>query len=380
MSLNVLGGVLPAAAIGLGSIIIRPRRGFLIPVPEGQEGPPELFIAQAVVQEHHTDTLTITQHPVESGAAIADHAYKEPAEITIVCGWSNSPSGPGSLIGQAVGVGATLLGTAGSVLASIPSTIDAVLGVAQSVLGGESQDQTRAIYQKLLEIQASRVPFSIFTGKRDYASMLFSSITVETDETKENSLWVVARCKQVLIVTTQTISIPSDAAAMTEPEQTAPVEDQGSEELLSADTMMPNSDTFDGAMEQLSGDTFSVQSILDGIPDLQGPLSELSNSLSSLQENVLTALDNFPKPFELPFADGMAQSFGISLSDGILSGIQEQALDVLKSSIGVNTSLVNEALQQVNTITGLPDALAGHLQGLKDSMNNALDQVLRVSP
>lgn len=35
-----------------------------------------VLIPSVVVSEKHTDTLEITEHPVEVGAAVADHAYK----------------------------------------------------------------------------------------------------------------------------------------------------------------------------------------------------------------------------------------------------------------------------------------------------------------
>ena len=42
------------------------------------------------IEEEGTDELTITEHPVEQGAAISDHAYKEPARLRIRAMCSNS--------------------------------------------------------------------------------------------------------------------------------------------------------------------------------------------------------------------------------------------------------------------------------------------------
>jgi hypothetical protein len=39
-----------------------------------------VIIPDVVVSEKHSDTLEITEHPVETGAAISDHAYKRPAK------------------------------------------------------------------------------------------------------------------------------------------------------------------------------------------------------------------------------------------------------------------------------------------------------------
>lgn len=51
------------------------------------------IIPDVVVEEHHRDQLVITDHPVERGAAISDHAFKLPVEVEIRCGFSNSSAG-----------------------------------------------------------------------------------------------------------------------------------------------------------------------------------------------------------------------------------------------------------------------------------------------
>src|SRR5260363_275132 len=63
----------------LQSVLIRARRciGEIVP--------------NVVIEEVHQDALTITEHPVEQGAAIADHAYVRPAEVVMRCGF-----GPGN--------------------------------------------------------------------------------------------------------------------------------------------------------------------------------------------------------------------------------------------------------------------------------------------
>ena len=35
-----------------------------------------LIVPSVVISEKHNDTLEITEHPVEVGAAISDHAYR----------------------------------------------------------------------------------------------------------------------------------------------------------------------------------------------------------------------------------------------------------------------------------------------------------------
>ena len=57
------------------------------------------IIANITIEEKHHDEVTITEHPVEMGANIADHAFKRPNEVTIRVAWSSSATKPASLLG-----------------------------------------------------------------------------------------------------------------------------------------------------------------------------------------------------------------------------------------------------------------------------------------
>jgi hypothetical protein len=144
------------------------------------------IIPDVVVREVHRDQIVITDHPVERGAAISDHAFKMPSEVEMDCGWSNSTAG--------------------------------VEGYVQLV------------YQELLDLQASRVPFTVFTGKRSYQNMLIRSLEVTTDETSEKALYVVAGLREIIIVDTQTTSVPAQDVQKS-PQKTAAVANTGSKQL-----------------------------------------------------------------------------------------------------------------------------------------------------
>ena len=112
-----------------------------------------------VVEETHNDELAITQHPVEFGTPVTDHAFMQPYSVEIRCGWSNSTAQ-----------------TAGYV---------------------------QAVYQALLALQSSRVPFGLSTGKRAYSSMLLRAVTVKTDPDSEYALMCIATAQQIVITNTQ---------------------------------------------------------------------------------------------------------------------------------------------------------------------------------
>ncbi len=228
MNNQVTGFVAASLQLGLQSILIKPKRSI---------GP---LIAQVTLQEVHNDTLEITDHPIEMGAVISDHAFKRPAELIITCAWSNSPNGNGSNALLNAGIASTVLGLQGASSATVLTgavggalggAIDQTAAGVQALLTGNAPDQVKATYQKLLKLQEDRVPFDVVTGKRAYKNMMVRSLQVTTDKTSENSLQVVATLRQVILVSTKplTLSAPPDAQRF--PQSTNPVTNFGSKVL-----------------------------------------------------------------------------------------------------------------------------------------------------
>ena len=145
------------------------------------------IVPQVVVEEKHRDELVITNHPVQNGANITDHAYKQPAMVSLRYGWSSS----GALY-----------------------SLD---------LGAPSVDD---VYSMLLKLQESRQPFDVVTGKRNYSNMLIRSIDLVTDKTTEKSIIVDVLLQQIIIVETQAATLKSPSV-MAMPEKTAPVTNAG---------------------------------------------------------------------------------------------------------------------------------------------------------
>jgi len=136
------------------------------------------IIPECVVQETHSDRLQVTQHPVELGAAISDHAFVLPFEVSIRFGFSGV-AGPAARFGFGSGAG------------SFPGVM----------IG---------IYAALQGLMQQREPFVIITGKRLYQNMLLTDMEVTTDQHTENVLMVEAHCQQVIIVATS--SVPATPA------------------------------------------------------------------------------------------------------------------------------------------------------------------------
>lgn len=138
-----------------------------------------------VIEEHHEDSLEITEHPVEQGAAISDHAWRRPATVILRAGVSDASGGQGD--------------------------------------GGQ---KAQDVYDRLLALQAAREPFDIVTGRRLYQSMLLETLTTTTDATTGHALIVTAECREVVIVHTTITTVPP-RARHANPQRTGGVSDTG---------------------------------------------------------------------------------------------------------------------------------------------------------
>jgi hypothetical protein len=142
-----------------------------------------IIYADVTVEEEHRDELVITEHPVETGAAITDHAYKRPSQVVIRAGWSTSS-------GKATSI-------------TYPSDIR----------------------QQLISLQRSRLPFDLYTGKQAYSQMLIASLLTETTPDSEWALMATIVCQQILLVKTTTAPSNENMAALN------PTKDQGSQSI-----------------------------------------------------------------------------------------------------------------------------------------------------
>lgn len=157
-------------------------------------GPIEVQVA---IEETFEDELQITEHPVERGTNISDHAFKRTPTVTMTCGWSNADY-------------AALLGTIESVFTG----------------GGlPSAQYIETVYSQLLSLQELAVPFDVTTSLRLYTDMLIRSLVVKRDLKTGAALMVEATLKQVKIVNTRVTTLPprdnqADPMATAETENT----------------------------------------------------------------------------------------------------------------------------------------------------------------
>lgn len=222
------GFVNAALTFGLQSFLVKPKRGIYDIIPNDDSVFADI-IAHAVIEENHNDTLEITDHPIEQGASISDHAFKLPAEVTLTLGWSNSLSEVGGILKTAVGV-LSAVSPAVRTIANIDGIIQEAASI-QSVITGNGIDQIKGVYQNLLRLQSSRSLFSLYTGKRFYSNMICQKLTTSTDFKSENSLIITMVCRQIIIVNTQTVVL--EKSVQKNPKQTAAPLNKGKQQAVS---------------------------------------------------------------------------------------------------------------------------------------------------
>lgn len=222
--MNFSGFVNAAAQLGLQSIVVSPTRGIMGAIADDGTQLPDIT-AQATVEERHEDHLIATEHPVEQGAPISDHAYKRPAEVVLHLGWSNSPSDDGGLVSSAIGLAAAN----NSAVRGLANAYNVVSGI-QSAISGYGVDQMQAVYQQLLQLQEKRALFVLYTAKRVYVNMICQSISTETDYKSANNLMIRMICRQLILVNSFAASLP--ASVQREPKITADPINNGTLQLM----------------------------------------------------------------------------------------------------------------------------------------------------
>lgn len=125
----------------------------------------------AYLKMNHTSRLTITDHPVQTGAALSDHAFLEPRELSMDIGMSNAAR---SLVAGQFG-------------------------------GGYSRSVTA--FQVLKDLQALRVPIQVHTRLGLYQNMLIEVLSAPDDYTTLNGLRCTVTFREILVAQVTTVQI-----------------------------------------------------------------------------------------------------------------------------------------------------------------------------
>jgi len=190
-----------SVGLGIASLLGFPDLDTILNnIPQGNIGGIPI---QVTIEEIATDTLEVTDHPVELGAQITDHSFKRPSEIIMRCGWSNS-------------------------------SVGAALGAVESLFSSGSlsgSDFVHSVYSQLIGLQEKRRPFLLVSSMKQYPNMLIRSISLTRDKDTSQALMVTATMREVIIVSTQSATL-APIANQALPASTAEVVNAGPQQLI----------------------------------------------------------------------------------------------------------------------------------------------------
>ena len=131
-------------------------------------------VPYVVVAERHSDNYVVTTHPTEFGTLVSDYMYALPKRVDIEVAYSLSMTNASS-----------------------------------------NTDSVNDYYAKFLKLQATKTPFTLITGKRNYPNMMvIQSIDEFTDKHSEYSVKLMLKCIEVIIVN---ISVENTNGTTTNP-------------------------------------------------------------------------------------------------------------------------------------------------------------------
>lgn len=199
--MSVPGGIITSTLtnLGLGTL-----SNLINLVPSDQIG---TISVDAALEEIGTDLLQVTEHPVEAGANITDHAFYRPAELVMHCGWTNAKGALSLLTG---GIGGNQTFSGGSLV---------------------KDDFVSSIYSQLLALQQSLQPFTVVTTIRSYNNMVITSLALTRDQKTAQALFITVTMRQIITVSTSSATL-APAANQANPASTSQITNYGNQALV----------------------------------------------------------------------------------------------------------------------------------------------------
>ncbi len=156
------------------------------------------FFFDAVLNEQHDSELTITQHPVQTGANIADHSFLNPSTLTMEIGMSDA--------------------------------------MATMLEGQFTEYYTKSVsaYEKLRELQALRLPVSVHTRLYHYDNMLVQNITAPDSYRTQYGLRCTVTLQEIFVVNVATGTVSTRNWASSRTTNRGEVQPQATEQAGSA--------------------------------------------------------------------------------------------------------------------------------------------------
>lgn len=136
------------------------------------------YFFDAVLREEHASALRITEHPVQTGANISDHAFFMPARLVLDIGMNDA--------------------------------------MASFVIGQYPVfDKSVNAFQAMLNLQKTRTPLTVVTRLRKYTNMLIEQIFSPVDARTTFGARIILNLKQIITATVGETTVPNSVAENT---------------------------------------------------------------------------------------------------------------------------------------------------------------------
>lgn len=132
------------------------------------------YFFDAYFDFEHNSELQITEHPIETGAAVVDHAYLKPKTLTVTVGMSDVH----------------------------------ISRVSGQFTGGWSR--SAKAYDLLKEMQASRMPIAVLTRLGLYENMLIQKISVKDDVSTLTGLRATVTLREIPVARLKTVKVSAN--------------------------------------------------------------------------------------------------------------------------------------------------------------------------
>lgn len=149
------------------------------------------YVFDAVFRLGHSQRLTKTRHPVQTGADISTHAYLEPAQLTMYIGMSD-------------------------VMDAYASGFDSTQPPYITPFTGNPSKSVSA-YLEMINLMTARQPLTVTTRLRTYNNMLIINVEPEEDNRTITGLRMRVEFEQIF---TATISSEPDSARSSDTDST----------------------------------------------------------------------------------------------------------------------------------------------------------------
>lgn len=132
------------------------------------------YLFDAYFNINHESTLSITEHPVQTGANISDHAFMQPNILTFEIGMS-----------------------------------DVMTDVTGNYESFSNDSSTRSIdaYKVLRQLQSDRIMINVYTKLWNYKNMLIETLSAPDSNQTAYALKASVTLKELLVATVTTVKI-----------------------------------------------------------------------------------------------------------------------------------------------------------------------------